>query len=1101
MTNALSYITPQVGIPILSEPYVFSDSDMAVFVLDSDASAINQLLDTQINDPSEGKYKYRAMGIGGRVMTVMIMAQMTVEARKTPTEPYGKERYSELSFWVPCYDRKALKKLKFEPALYLPLLYPDSFSAIATGREMFGFPKQLANYVYPGGKLNVLNPNFTASTMAFKTIGEESVAQQQTFLSVGDHRISEPENGAWKTIDEAGAFLTKELFSGGWTCGETGEKLGDIANNILEHFPGIFLKQFPSVQSAQASETRSITSAPFQLLKFYAGFPWLSLKQGGLKTMDLNFTKLASVPIVDMLGLTPSSSTDEVDTVPSKGFWVKVDFGLKTGQTMEDVPRPKKKIAVLGGGLGSLATMYGITESPNWQEKYDITCYQLGWRLGGKGASGRNREVADRVEEHGLHIWFGYYTNSFKAIQKCYAEMNRPSNAPLATWDQAFKPQNNIVVEEYVHGKWHHWRAPFRPNDEVPGTAKSRFSHPIRLLGELRRIGEHLLDELIPHKDRLTKTLKNAKLTKKTPETKTESGGFFGKIAEAVHKGAEALENKMEDAGHKFIEAMEKELDERIDRFRGELKKLPHFADDFEEVIEKIDEGMLQHWENVIRELEGLMAPLLEPFVEVFESIRRFVLLIKLGIAVGLGIIRDGVLLKGYNAINHLDFTEWLKQNGASDDVANSVIVRAFYDLYLGFPNGKSTLVGDNVAIGGNVCAGELLHSYVLVGLCYQGAVMWKMQAGMGDTVMTPFYQVLKQRGVKFEFFNEVADLKLTEDKKQIGSIDINVQATLVAGDDAEYNPLYNVRDLPCWPSEPLYEQLVQGPQLKAERIDLESPWSPWKPVGTKTLKLGEDFDEVVLGISVAALPYITQELIDANERWATMLEKSNTSQTQAMQLWINNTLEETGWPYASPILDAYADPFNTWAVMDQTLDKENWPQDQLPFSIAYFCNNLEDADPIPPFSDHEFPATQKERVFNSAEEWLSKYTGHLWPWATVEDGKGLDYSLLVDLANREGVERLRAQYFRANIAPTERYVTNAANTNQYRLKPGDSGFDNLKIAGDWTDNGNLNLGNVESTMISGLLAAEAVTGADLDIVQNMGGVQSWDLPKILKKS
>jgi hypothetical protein len=82
------------------------------------------------------------------------------------------------------------------------------------------------------------------------------------------------------------------------------------------------------------------------------------------------------------------------------------------------------------------------------------------------------------------------------------------------------------------------------------------------------------------------------------------------------------------------------------------------------------------------------------------------------------------------------------------------------------------------------------------------------------------------------------------------------------------------------------------------------------------------------------------------------------------------------------------------------------------------------------------------------------------------------------------GVERFDAQYFRANIEPTERYVCNAANTNQYRLKSDESGFVNLFLAGDWTDNGSLNLGNVESTVISGLQAARALTGYPLEIVR-----------------
>ena len=94
----------------------------------------------------------------------------------------------------------------------------------------------------------------------------------------------------------------------------------------------------------------------------------------------------------------------------------------------------KKKIAILGGGVGAMTAAFEITESPRWEEKYDITVYQLGWRLGGKGASGRNAEYGNRIQEHGLHIWFGFYAYAFKTIQKAYELWDRPSGSPLATW-------------------------------------------------------------------------------------------------------------------------------------------------------------------------------------------------------------------------------------------------------------------------------------------------------------------------------------------------------------------------------------------------------------------------------------------------------------------------------------------------------------------------------------------------------------------------------------------------------------------------------------------------------------------------------------------
>lgn len=105
----------------------------------------------------------------------------------------------------------------------------------------------------------------------------------------------------------------------------------------------------------------------------------------------------------------------------------------------------KEKVVVLGGGLSSLVTVYEITSQPDWQKKYDITVYQLGWRLGGKCASGRNQEVHNRIEEHGLHIWFGFYDHAFQLIQKCYQEIGRPLTHPLATWQEAFKPSYNFV--------------------------------------------------------------------------------------------------------------------------------------------------------------------------------------------------------------------------------------------------------------------------------------------------------------------------------------------------------------------------------------------------------------------------------------------------------------------------------------------------------------------------------------------------------------------------------------------------------------------------------------------------------------------------------
>src|SRR5258706_4930662 len=96
------------------------------------------------------------------------------------------------------------------------------------------------------------------------------------------------------------------------------------------------------------------------------------------------------------------------------------------------------EVAIIGGGCASIAAAFELTR-PQHQGKYHVTVYQVGWRLGGKGASGRG--PAGRIEEHGLHLWMGWYENAFRLMRECYAELGRDRRTcPIAGWQDAFEP-------------------------------------------------------------------------------------------------------------------------------------------------------------------------------------------------------------------------------------------------------------------------------------------------------------------------------------------------------------------------------------------------------------------------------------------------------------------------------------------------------------------------------------------------------------------------------------------------------------------------------------------------------------------------------------
>ncbi len=110
-----------------------------------------------------------------------------------------------------------------------------------------------------------------------------------------------------------------------------------------------------------------------------------------------------------------------------------------------------RKVAILGGGIAGLTTAFELTNAPNWKDNYDITIYQLGWRVGGKGASGRNSRVSGRIQEHGLHIWMGFYENAFHMMRYVYDECRQENlmpHSPLQTVRDAFLPLNYTPVME-----------------------------------------------------------------------------------------------------------------------------------------------------------------------------------------------------------------------------------------------------------------------------------------------------------------------------------------------------------------------------------------------------------------------------------------------------------------------------------------------------------------------------------------------------------------------------------------------------------------------------------------------------------------------------
>jgi uncharacterized protein with NAD-binding domain and iron-sulfur cluster len=139
----------------------------------------------------------------------------------------------------------------------------------------------------------------------------------------------------------------------------------------------------------------------------------------------------------------------------------------------------------VGGGCASITAAFELTR-PELAGKYQVTVYQLGWRLGGKGASGRG--VADRIEEHGFHVWFGFYENAFRLVRECYSELNRdPKKCRIAGWRDAFFPAPFIgFTERSRDGSYSNFASYFPPGEGLPGDPLTR-NNPLTVVAYLTR--------------------------------------------------------------------------------------------------------------------------------------------------------------------------------------------------------------------------------------------------------------------------------------------------------------------------------------------------------------------------------------------------------------------------------------------------------------------------------------------------------------------------------------------------------------------------------------------------------------------------------------
>jgi uncharacterized protein with NAD-binding domain and iron-sulfur cluster len=704
-------------------------------------------------------------------------------------------------------------------------------------------------------------------------------------------------------------------------------------------------------------------------------------------------------------------------------------------------------VVILGGGVGSVTAALKLSK-PGWEKHYaSITIYQQGWRLGGKGASGRGPGM--RIEEHGLHIWLGFYENAFQMLRACHDELHELATGPAGKprWplafsniEDSFTAANDIRLTDHDGCSWKLWATDyFEYNDDRPWLqddprapyANPDHAGPLFYAARCLELAADVAASLVVSDSRLQVLVGPSAAVEqrvRTVETAFEAlwGSLTSDVQQVLGTAAEALDSLAEEAARAPL---------TLDALDVTLRAL------------EIALGYLRgRWDAEVRGS---------------DTLRRCWYLVDLLIATVRGLIEDGVIAADdFGAVDDVDFRSWLLAHGASRDTVECALVRTLvYDLPFAYRGGDPQRPACS--------AGVALRGMLRLFFGFRGSVMWKMNAGMGDVVFAPIYELLIKRGVEVKFFHRVEQVRASGNS--IDEIEIDVQADMAPGTAPRD---YLLSPEAVWPSDP--EAIVASPKPSSPSV-----YESWyrdpadTRVRTVTLKRGDPgdgFELVVFGLPVSCVENVAPDLPAQSLRWKGAVQRLETVATQAMQLWLDTPASQLGDAPEGVVLSGYVEPFDTWADMPQLV-----PQEQVgSATVAYFCNTFAATPPPARGAANKWLDDQYALVREQALRFLRRNVGALWPHAVDPISHVFDWDRLIAPAGDLGETRLDAQYLRANVEPSELYVLSVPGSARYRIPPDKTDFENLYAVGDWTAC-KLDAGCVEGAVISGTIAANAI--------------------------
>ncbi|HEX8203049.1 MAG TPA: hypothetical protein VF590_21410 [Isosphaeraceae bacterium] len=318
----------RVGRQVLRPPILCQNVALHGFMFAADANVLQDLCDTYLNRPSGGRLRF--VPLVPRVVTLWARTGRLQSADPRDRD-LGWMTEIDVAFWVPVaeVDPAGGSSRPRRLAWFQPFIFVDSVAALDTGREVYGYPKQLGQFTLPQGVADA--DLFAVDTQVWEHPGPDCPLQMGRLFEI--RRTGGAPAGAglaetWDDLEGAFRALARLFFGAG---GKLSLASVELLIDVFEYLhsgavESVFLKQFRDCADADYACYQAIVSAAAKVTGF---------RTAGALAGDYQLTVFpcGSEPIAAALGLGTGSQ-------PALAAWyVDFDFQLEAGQ-VEEIGRP-----------------------------------------------------------------------------------------------------------------------------------------------------------------------------------------------------------------------------------------------------------------------------------------------------------------------------------------------------------------------------------------------------------------------------------------------------------------------------------------------------------------------------------------------------------------------------------------------------------------------------------------------------------------------------------------------------------------------------------------------------------------------------------------